>query len=256
MDYICNTADRLELGCLTEFQGGLKQRTAEDIEKIKKSIRRHGFAFPFFVWSHGMRGVQGFNCNQDNYFDRWEPIRSYCEAEIKKIGESDKKIAVGIGYKDARTVNHWYSESQWEFINSDNVEKVKKYAKSKNIDVFLEYEKIKKEWYQTRAYFDNTHDNMNNVWHFDRTSKQEREGTGDHATPKPIALCARAIKSSSRPGEIVLDFFGGSGSTLIACEQTGRRCYMCELEPCYIDVIIQRWETLTGEKAELLERAE
>lgn len=53
MNYICNTADRLELGCLTEFQGGLKQRTAEDVEKIKKSIRRHGFAFPFFVWSHG-----------------------------------------------------------------------------------------------------------------------------------------------------------------------------------------------------------
>ena len=90
---------------------------------------------------------------------------------------------------------------------------------------------------------------MNNVWHFDRTSASERELTGGHATPKPIALCSRAIKTSSRENEIVLDVFGGSGSTLIACEQTNRICYMCELSEKYCDVIIKRWETLTGEKA-------
>jgi DNA modification methylase len=116
-----------------------------------------------------------------------------------------------------------------------------------------EYEEIKKEYYSTRAYFDNTHDNQNNVWHFDRAGKDEREHTGGHATPKPIALCSRAIKSSSRDGEIVLDVFGGSGSTLIACEQLNRKCYMVELDPHYVDVIIQRFETLTGKKAEKID---
>ena len=90
---------------------------------------------------------------------------------------------------------------------------------------------------------------MNNVWHFERTGAKEREDTGGHATPKPLALCARAIKSSSRVGESVLDVFGGSGSTLIACEQLDRICYMLEIDPHYCDVIIARWEKYTGNKA-------
>lgn len=70
-----------------------------------------------------------------------------------------------------------------------------------------------------------------------------------HPTQKPIALPARAIKNSSKKGEIVLDLFGGSGSTLIACEQLDRTCYMMELDPRYCDVIIKRWETFTGKNA-------
>lgn len=67
---------------------------------------------------------------------------------------------------------------------------------------------------------------------------------------KPIELCAKFIKLYSKSK--VLDLFGGSGSTLIACEQLNRTCYMMELDPKYVDVIIDRWETLTGEKAVLL----
>ena len=63
---------------------------------------------------------------------------------------------------------------------------------------------------------------------------------------KPIALVARAIENSSEKGASVLDLFGGSGSTLIACEQTGRTCYMMELAPHYVDVIIRRWQALTS----------
>jgi site-specific DNA-methyltransferase (adenine-specific) len=70
-----------------------------------------------------------------------------------------------------------------------------------------------------------------------------------HPTMKPIKLIARLVKNSSRPNENVIDFFGGSGSTLISCEQLGRKCYTMELDPKYIDVIIDRWEKLTGEKA-------
>lgn len=70
-----------------------------------------------------------------------------------------------------------------------------------------------------------------------------------HPTMKPIKLLARQIRNSTKKNELVFDGFGGSGSTLIACEQLGRRCYTCELDERYCDVIIQRWETLTGQKA-------
>ena len=69
-----------------------------------------------------------------------------------------------------------------------------------------------------------------------------------HPTMKPIKLCAKLIQNSTKPGETVLDLFGGSGSTLMACEQIDRTCYMMELDPKYCDVIIQRWEEYTGQK--------
>jgi DNA modification methylase len=74
-----------------------------------------------------------------------------------------------------------------------------------------------------------------------------------HLTEKPVELAARAMEYSSRPGENVLDLFGGSGSTLIAAEQTGRKTFLMELDPLYCDVILQRWEQFTGEKAVLAE---
>ena len=70
-----------------------------------------------------------------------------------------------------------------------------------------------------------------------------------HATQKPVKLSATAIENTTNENNIVIDVFGGSGSTLIACEQLNRKCYMMELDPKYCDVIIKRWETLTGKKA-------
>jgi DNA modification methylase len=72
-----------------------------------------------------------------------------------------------------------------------------------------------------------------------------------HPTQKPVSLVAWALKKFEC-GDNILDLFGGSGSTLIACEQLNRKCYMMELDPKYIDVIIKRWENLTGNKAEKL----
>ena len=73
-----------------------------------------------------------------------------------------------------------------------------------------------------------------------------------HPTMKPIKLIARQIRNSSQPGENVLDLFGGSGTTMIACEQMDRRCFMMEFDPHYADVIVDRWEKMTGEKAKLV----
>lgn len=75
---------------------------------------------------------------------------------------------------------------------------------------------------------------------------------GEHPTMKPVPLFARLIDNSSRTNDIVLDLFGGSGTSIIACEQTGRRCLTMELDPHYCDVIIARWEKLTGQTAKLL----
>ena len=82
-----------------------------------------------------------------------------------------------------------------------------------------------------------------------------REGEHEkrvHPTQKPIRMLSEILRDFTNEGDIILDVFGGSGSTLIACEQTGRTCYMAELSPEYVDVIINRWETFTGKKAELI----
>ncbi len=88
--------------------------------------------------------------------------------------------------------------------------------------------------------------NATDLWHV----KKVNPASMVHLTEKPVELAVRAIQYSSKPGENVLDLFGGSGSTLIGCEQTGRRAYLMELDPLYSDVIVQRWEQFTGGKAE------
>jgi DNA modification methylase len=88
--------------------------------------------------------------------------------------------------------------------------------------------------------------NATDLWHV----KKINPNAMIHLTEKPVELAVRAIQYSSLAGENVLDLFGGSGSTLIAAEQTGRRAFLMELDPLYSDVIVQRWEKFTGRKAE------
>ena len=80
-------------------------------------------------------------------------------------------------------------------------------------------------------------------------AKRRASNTMVHPTQKPLALIERAIKNSSKLGEVVLDLFGGSGSTLIACEKTKRKARVMELDQKWVDIIIQRWEALTKQKA-------
>ena len=91
-------------------------------------------------------------------------------------------------------------------------------------------------------------ENRTTVWKYDKPRKCDL-----HPTMKPVALVVNAIMDGTKENDIVLDAFGGSGTTLIACEQTGRQCRMMELDPHYCDVIIKRWEDFTGKKAELIE---
>ena len=89
--------------------------------------------------------------------------------------------------------------------------------------------------------------NAVDVWPIKKVNPQQME----HLTQKPTELAVRAMEYSSRPGESVLDLFAGSGSTLIAAEQTGRKAFLMELDCLYCDVIVSRWEQFTGKKAVL-----
>jgi DNA modification methylase len=93
-------------------------------------------------------------------------------------------------------------------------------------------------WYSDRK--------QTSVWRFDK------EKVVGHTTPKPVGLVERAISNSSKGGDAILDLFGGSGSTMIACEKINRHARLMELDPKYCDVIVKRWEDFTGKKAVLL----
>lgn len=93
---------------------------------------------------------------------------------------------------------------------------------------------------------------IGSVW----TIKKDSSSEYVHPTQKPIKLSEFAIRNTTERGDIVLDLFGGSGSTLIACEQMDRRCRMMEYDPAYCDVIVDRWEKFTGNKAKLIRGVE
>jgi site-specific DNA-methyltransferase (adenine-specific) len=99
---------------------------------------------------------------------------------------------------------------------------------------------------------------MNNgthSWHSDRKQTSvwrfDKERVDGHTTPKPVELVSRAIMNSSKGGDIVIDLFGGSGSSMIASEKCGRESRLMELDPKYCDVIIKRWQDFTGKDAVL-----
>ena len=98
-------------------------------------------------------------------------------------------------------------------------------------------------------------DGASHLWASDRKQTtvidfNKPNRNAEHPTMKPVGLFAYQISNNTHESDNVLDSFGGSGTTIIACEQLNRKCYTCELDEHYCDVIIQRWENLTGKKAE------
>jgi DNA modification methylase len=203
-----------------------------------------------------MLGEQGFgNLNVADYFEGFEPIRLYLEGEAKRMGLKAATIRKICG---VNMYGHWFTKSQWTMIPKSHYETLaaasggtafqRPYAELRRLYDGSGFDSAKEGFYALRAYFDNTHDTMSDVWTYDRVLGEDRYG---HATPKPVPMIARALVSSSPKGALVLEPFGGSGTTLIAAEQTERRCYAMELTPAYCDVTVQRWEKLTGQKARL-----
>jgi len=190
-----------------------------------------------------MLGEQGFNNNADNYWEGWEPIRAELMASCEAMGWGAKDIEriCGVGMH-----GHWFTKSQWTFIPAEHYNKLRDAARG---DAFKrEHDELKRDFYATRAYFDNTHDNMTDVWQFPRVTGEERHG---HATPKPIEMMGRCIKSSTPSEAIVLEPFLGSGTTLMACENLNRKCYAIEIDPGYVAVTLERWADATGKTPKL-----
>ncbi|MGE3623743.1 MAG: site-specific DNA-methyltransferase [Bdellovibrionales bacterium] len=115
-------------------------------------------------------------------------------------------------------------------------------------DYQRQYEPILYGWKQDVDHFWCGARNQGDVWFVNKPVRNEL-----HPTMKPVELVERAINNSSKSRDIVLDCFGGSGTTLIACEKLNRQCRMIELDPKYADVIVKRWEEFTGKKAELMQ---
>jgi DNA modification methylase len=132
---------------------------------------------------------------------------------------------------------HWSSTIIW---NKDSLILSRK-------DYHTKYEPIWYGWKEGTRLCPLEDRKQSDVWDIARPKKSE-----EHPTMKPVELVARAIQNSSKKGDLVIDLFGGSGTTLIAAGQTGRSCCMMELDPKYCDVIVKRWETLTGQKAKLV----
>ena len=122
--------------------------------------------------------------------------------------------------------HRWYGGYKQTTVIDDSVD-FKKWKKEKLVKVLEEFQTT--------------------ILHANKPNKNKQ-----HPTMKPLGLINQAIQNSSEIGNIIIDFFGGSGSTMMACEQTKRKCYMMELDPQYVDVIIDRWEELTGGMAKKL----
>jgi DNA modification methylase len=144
---------------------------------------------------------------------------------------------VWVKNKFTLTRSRYQHQTEW-ILFGDSATKGEPPYKALHTDVFAGRRNLPSEtpWYGGR--------NQTDVWNFDRPMKNDL-----HPTMKPVALIERAINNSSRVADIVLDPFGGSGSTLIACEKTNRRCRMIELDEKYVDTIILRWQEFTGDIA-------
>ena len=116
-------------------------------------------------------------------------------------------------------------------------------------DYQRQYEPILYGWKQGADHFWCGDRDQSDIWNYNKPRVNDL-----HPTMKPVELVERALKNSSKSRDIVLDLFGGSGTTMIACEKTGRQARLMELDPKFVDVIVKRWEDYTGQKAVLSNR--
>lgn len=192
------------------------------------------------------------NINQDQYWEGWEEIRGYLmqQAQLAALTATICKEITGV-----QMYAHWFSKSQWTLISE------KYYAMLADAlpgcflkpyrEIRASYDRLKGGYRNhvngitggMRAYFDNAHDVMRDVWEFSRVTGDERYG---HATPKPVEMMDRVMKSSLPRGGLCLEPFCGTGPTVLAAERTGRRCYAMEITPAYVDATVLRWQAHTG----------
>ena len=163
---------------------------------------------------------------------------------IQRVLEDGRSFYIWGGYTNIWNYPHALRECELYF--SQMVIWVKEHPVLTRKDFMGNHEWCFYGWKEGAAhYFNPEITNATDVWSIKKVNPQSMV----HLTEKPVELAVRAMTYSSKPGENILDLFGGSGSTLIAAEKTGRRAYLMELDPLYCDVIVRRWEEFTGKKA-------
>jgi len=164
---------------------------------------------------------------------------------IQRVLEPGRSFYIWGGYSNIWNYPNALRESQLYF--SQMIIWVKEHPVLTRKDFLGNHEWCFYGWKEGAAHWFNPEiTNATDVWSVKKVNPQSMV----HLTEKPAELAVRAMTYSSRPGENVLDLFGGSGSTLIAAEKTGRRAFLMEIDPLYCDVIVRRWEEFTGRKAE------
>lgn len=187
------------------------------------------------------------NVNSEDFPEEWRPALDYQSQAFEKTGMTKAELKNFLGVD---MYAHWFTTSQFQIIAEKHYRKLQeKFPDCFNkpwIELKKSSDPITKKQSLMRSYFDNKHDVMRDVWEFSRVTGEERYG---HATPKPIDMMVRIMKTSCPRDEIVLEPFLGSGSTLMGAEVSGRVCYGLELKPEYCDIVIKRWQDYTGEEA-------
>lgn len=193
-----------------------------------RSVMRHGAAF--YVWYAAMHAPAVFSACTEAGLELHQEI-----IWVKNhftLGRSDYQWMHEpclYGWKGGAT--HYFAPTRAEVTVVDDTPNLNKMSKP-------EMRRLLQEFLQGET--------QTSVLRYDKPLASEA-----HPTMKPVPLFSRLVRNSSRRGEVVLDLFGGSGTTAIACEQLGRDAYLMELDPAYCDVIIERWEQLTGGTATL-----
>lgn len=192
--------------------------SSSELPNLKKAWENNGGHWQsFIIWVKN-----NFTLSRADYQNTYEPMLYGWAGNIKNHYFIDRRDIANV-WEDLRDVKTEF-DGQYTSIKFQGFE-VRVEGKAKGF--------IKRKKQRT------------DIWRYDKPTVSK-----EHPTMKPVALCLEAVKNSSQKDDIVLDLFGGSGSTLIACEKSGRKCRMMELDPKYIDVIIERWEKFTGQKAE------
>ena len=246
---------------------------------IEERLRKHAAIFNHIVWTKGKSLGAAVSVEE---MRRWRPRSErllLCEKQhspdalLASFNQKTAHIAARSAYasiidrligwqKQAKLsskeidrclgkngmAGHYFGRSQWQLPTQEAWDKMRPLFMSRGVDIG-ELDAQRREFDAQRREFDaETSQNLTDVWEFPTPHGEERYG---HPTPKPIPLISKLVSAHSRPDDLVGDPFLGSGTTLIAAEQLGRRCYGMEISPTYCDVIVKRWETLTGKKAVL-----
>lgn len=226
--YEGKTKDKLTIQNDNMSDGNFREFLAAAFENAD-SVMREGAAF--YIWH---ADSEGFNFRSACIATGWK-VRQ-CLIWVKNqmvLGRQDyhwKHEPCLYGWKEGAA--HYFTDSRLETTVIEDTPNINKMTKG-------ELKSYVKELLSREP--------SSTVMREDRPAKNV-----EHPTMKPVKLIGYQIRNSTRKGENVLDLFGGSGTTLIACEQIGRRSYTMELDPKYCDVIIKRWENLTGETAVMI----